>query len=225
MEANFQRALALVLKHEGGFADHPSDPGGATNKGITLETFQQYVKHNGTVADLKRITDAQVATVYKLHYWNKVKGDDLPAGVDYAVFDFAVNSGPKRAAEYLQSLLLVKVDGIIGPQTIAAAKRADAGQLINALCDKRMTFLKGLPTWGDFGKGWTRRVSDVRIHALAMAMDGHTAPSPYPEPQTPAEPKPAPLGKGGAIVALFAALAAAAYAAWDHITAFFGGLF
>ena len=153
MEANFQRALALVLKHEGGFADHPSDPGGATNKGITLKTFRQYVKHNGTVADLKRITDAQVATVYKLHYWNKVKGDDLPAGVDYAVFDFAVNSGPKRAAEYLQSLLLVKVDGIIGPQTIAAAKRADAGQLNQRPLRQAHDLLEGPADMGRFRQG------------------------------------------------------------------------
>ena len=111
------------------------------------------MNHNGTVADLKRITDAQVATVYKLHYWNKVKGDELPAGVDYAVFDFAVNSGPKRAAEYLQSLLLVKVDGIIGPQTIAAAKRADAGQLNQRPLRQAHDLLEGPADMGRFRQG------------------------------------------------------------------------
>jgi len=172
MEANFQRALALVLKHEGGFVDHPRDPGGATNKGVTLATFRRYVRRNGTVEDLRRITDAQVATVYKLHYWNKVKGDDLPSGVDYAVFDFAVNSGPARAAKYLQAAVGVAQDGKIGPVTVAAAKGMNAADVVSAVCAKRMAFLKGLNTWPTFGKGWTNRVNDVVREAMKMA-EGH----------------------------------------------------
>jgi lysozyme family protein len=168
MEANFQRALSLVLKHEGGWADHPADPGGATNKGITLATFRQYVKKNGTVADLKAITDAQVAQVYKAHYWNAVRSDQLPAGLDYAVFDFAVNSGPARAAKYLQRIVGVAQDGVIGPQTLAAVAKHDPAKLITRLCDDRLAFLKGLSTWPTFGKGWSRRVEDVRRDALAM---------------------------------------------------------
>src|SRR5690606_36111120 len=101
MDRNFQRALPLALAHDGRFVDHPSVPGGATNKGVTLATFRAYVKADGTVEELKRITDDQVATVYYRHYWSAVQAHRLPSGVDYAVFDFAVNSGPKRAAQHL----------------------------------------------------------------------------------------------------------------------------
>lgn len=162
MDRNFQRALSRVLKHEGGFANHPKDPGGATNRGVTLATFRAYVKADGTVTDLKKITDEQVSTVYYRHYWAAVNAHQLPAGIDYAVFDFAVNSGPKRAAQYLQGVLGVAQDGRVGPKTIAAAEAADHAAVINQLCDDRLAFLKRLPTWKTFGKGWTRRVEDVR---------------------------------------------------------------
>ena len=99
MQSNFARALANVLVHEGGFVNHPKDPGGATNKGITIATFRKWVKRDGTIDDLKNISAADVAKVYRKHYWDKVRGDDLPSGVDYAVFDYAVNSGPGRAAK------------------------------------------------------------------------------------------------------------------------------
>lgn len=216
MEANFQRVLPLVLKHEGGFVNHPSDPGGATNKGITIATMRRYIDRSATVDDLKRITDAQVAKVYRKHYWDKVRGDDLPSGVDYAVFDFAVNSGPTRAAKYLQSLLLVKVDGIIGPQTIAAAKRANAAQVIEALCDNRMAFLQRLKHWPTFKKGWTRRVDDVRSHSLTLsAKEAHPEPKAPPEvSERPREAEPAPAATHGrkttVIAAAVAALAAGA---------------
>jgi len=214
MEANFQRALSLLLKHEGGFVNHPADPGGATNKGITLATFRQYVKKSGTVDDLKNISDAQVAEVYKRHYWNSVRADMMPSGVDYAVFDYVVNSGPGRAIKHLQRVLGVAEDGIIGQMTLAAVRAATPEQIINKLCDQRMAFLKGLPTWSTFGKGWTRRVSDVRTHALAMVMDDRLAanpPTPTPKPQTSPSATPAPgKGKGGLIGLIIAAIAAAA---------------
>lgn len=166
MESNFQKALKLVLVHEGGFVNHPRDPGGATNKGVTIETYRRYVKPNGTVADLKAITAAQIATVYRNQYWNKCNCDKLPGGVDYAVFDFAVNSGPTRAAKYLQAVLGVAEDGAIGNGTLAAIR--DATTTIKGLCAKRMTFLRSLKTWDTFGKGWERRVTAVRADALAM---------------------------------------------------------
>ncbi|TWH28919.1 glycoside hydrolase family 108 protein [Aminobacter sp. J15] len=178
MDRNFQRALPLVLKHEGGFVNHPADPGGATNKGVTLASFRAYVKPNGTVDDLKAITDAQVATVYYRHYWSAVNAQALPSGIDYAVFDFAVNSGPARAAKYLQAVLGVAQDGRVGPQTIAAAEKANARDVIDALCDNRLAFLKriknnGKLMWETFGKGWSRRVEDVR--KTAQLMVGHPA--------------------------------------------------
>lgn len=171
MDRNFARALPLVLKHEGGFVDHPKDPGGATNKGVTIGTFRAYVKPGGTVQDLKNITDEQVATVYYRHYWAAVQAHNLPSGVDYAVFDFAVNSGPSRAAKYLQAVVGVEKDGKVGPKTIAAAEAMEAADIINRLCDRRVAFLKGLKKgamWKTFGKGWSRRVADVREHALKM---------------------------------------------------------
>ena len=168
MEANFQRSLSLVLKHEGGWADHPADPGGATNRGITIAVFREVYGKGKTVDDLKRITDEQVAHIYRTRYWAKVRGDDLPAGLDYAVFDFAVNSGPARAAKYLQRIVGVMQDGVIGPQTLAAVAEHDPAKLITRLCDDRLAFLKGLSTWPTFGKGWSRRVEDVRRDALAM---------------------------------------------------------
>lgn len=168
MKDTFQRALALLLKHEGGFVNHVADPGGATNKGITLAVYREVYGKGKTVDDLKRITDDQVAHIYRTRYWAKVRGDDLPSGVDYAVFDFAVNSGPARAAKYLQAVVGVAQDGVIGPQTLAAVKAASASAVIDKLCDKRLAFLQGLKTWSTFGKGWGRRVEDVRSAAKSM---------------------------------------------------------
>jgi lysozyme family protein len=161
MDRNFPRALALVLKHEGGWSDHTDDPGGPTMKGVTLANFRRYVKPDATKDDLRRITDEQLATVYRRFYWDAVHGAELPDGVDYAVFDFAVNSGPGRAAKYLQGVVGVVQDGRIGPATISATKAMMRATVINDLCDKRMTFLYGLKTWPTFGRGWTARVGNV----------------------------------------------------------------
>jgi len=204
MNRNFQRALSLVLKHEGGFVDHPADPGGATNKGVTISTYRAYINPKGTVADLKKITDDQVATVYKAQYWDAIKGDDLPSGLDYAVFDYAVNSGPSRSAKHLQAVIGVSQDGKIGNQTLAKAKTLKTSDTINALCDKRLTFLKGLPTWGTFGKGWSTRVSDVRSEALKMV--GSPAQVPVPTPK-PVSIEPQPVSDGNWLAKLIEAIA------------------
>lgn len=208
MNANFARALPLVLRHEGGFVNHPSDPGGATNKGITIATFRKWVKRNGTVADLKAITDQQVAKIYRKHYWDKVKGDDLPAGIDYVTFDFAVNSGPRRAAKFLQEVLRVKADGVIGPVTIEAARRAPAINVIHALCDRRLDFLRRLKTWPVFKDGWQARVLGVRNDALHMAAQAAPTPSPLPKPTKTTQAAPdANTSKAGGIASLIAAAA------------------
>jgi lysozyme family protein len=179
MDRNFERALPLVLKHEGGFANHPKDPGGATMKGVTLATFRRY-KPGASVADLKAISAAMLGRIYRDGYWNKVRGDDLPSGVDYAVFDFAVNSGPGRAAEYLQAIAGVAPDGEIGPKTLAAVAKLDPAAVINSLCNRRMAFLQRLKTWPTFKDGWTSRVADVRKKALAMVGAPSTSPASQP---------------------------------------------
>lgn len=165
----FAACLPEILKREGGWSDHPADPGGATNYGITLRTFSAFRGEQMSKGDLMAISQDEVAAIYRANYWNAVKGDLLPPGVDLALFDFAVNSGPGRAIRELQAVLGVTADGMIGPKTLDAIKRAGPVTVIVDLCDKRMAFLRSLPTWGTFGKGWTRRVDEVERVALAAA--------------------------------------------------------
>jgi lysozyme family protein len=145
MAANsFEPSLAHVLKHEGGYVNHPADPGGATNLGITAATLARARGHPVSAADVAALTRAEAAAIYRRFFWNSARGDDLPAGLDHAVFDLAVNSGPGRAARLLQRVLAVAEDGVIGPATLAAAQRAEAGQTIRALQRERLAFLKRL---------------------------------------------------------------------------------
>lgn len=192
MDRNFARALSLVLKHEGGWADHPEDPGGATMKGVTLANFRRYVKPNATKADLRKITDEQISHVYRRFYWEAVSAGELPDGVDYAVFDFAVNSGPGRVAKYLQAVVGVPADGKIGPATLAAVRAKAHAAVIHELCDRRMAFLRGLKTWNTFGTGWTSRVKGVRSEALKLAApnlgEGITLKPSLPKASSPETP-------------------------------------
>lgn len=228
MNANFARALPLVLAHEGGFVNHPKDPGGATNKGITIATFRRMVKRDGTVADLKAITPEQVAKVYRRGYWDAVKADELPFGVDYAVFDFAVNSGPGTAVKFLQKVLGTTVDSRIGPQTIAAAKAMDPFDVIDAIARERLAYLKRLKTWPTFGKGWERRVKDMREDALQMATLNPAKPipaTPFPDDGLPADPNGLPPAGGnsaGWIVLAATVVSGIIIAGWDWIVAVTG---
>lgn len=215
MQRNFERSLSAVLKHEGGYVDHPKDPGGATNLGITIGTAKANrmdIDKDGDVdkADVRMLKPSDADPVYKARYWDTVRGDDLPSGVDYAVFDYAVNSGPARAAMHLQEVVGVAPDGKIGPLTLAAVAAWDSATLIDALCAKRMAFLKRLSTWPTFGKGWSSRVSGVL--KLAKEMAG-TAPA--AKPYAPVQPAPEPAKSRSplsAIIAVLVGLAAAAYA-------------
>lgn len=168
MQNNFEKALALVLEDEGGWSDHPQDKGGATMKGVTQAVYDSYRKVRGRgPQSVKFISEQELRAIYKFQYWDKVHGDFLPSGLDYAVFDFAVNSGVSRASKYLQAVLGVAQDGVIGARTLAAISNPISA--INALLDRRMGFLRNLRTFLTFGKGWTRRVQGVRAHALDMA--------------------------------------------------------
>lgn len=165
----FERALSLVLKHEGGYVDHPKDPGGATNLGVTIGTLSDWLGRKASKADVKALKPASVAPIYRKRYWDAVRGDELPAGVDYAVFDFAVNSGVARSVMALQRAVGVADDGKLGPITLKAIRNADPATLIRRLCTDRLSFLTRLTTWKTFGKGWLSRVQGVEREALKMA--------------------------------------------------------
>lgn len=169
MGQNFDRALAEVLKHEGGYVNHPDDPGGMTNLGVTRAAWSAYKGRGVSEDEMRGLTVEKVKPFYRDRYWAEISGDWLPDGVDYAVFDFAVNSGVGRAARCLQSLVNVSQDGRIGPKTIAAVKDEDPVLLVNELCAERLKFLKGLATFRTFGRGWTKRVTDVQARAAEMA--------------------------------------------------------
>lgn len=160
--SNFRPSLALVLAHEGGYVNHPRDPGGATNRGVTQAVYDAYRKYHGQKQrSVKYILDSEVSEIYNKNYWRLVRGDSLPCGLDYAVFDFAVNSGVSRATRYLQRLVGVADDGVIGVITlnaVEAANKADPVGLISKYCANRLAFVRSLSTFDVFGKGWTRRI-------------------------------------------------------------------
>lgn len=188
MQRNFPEALKLVLKHEGGYVNHPRDPGGATNKGVIQATYNSYRKANGqSTRSVRDITNEEVADIYKKRYWNAVRGDELPSGVDYAVFDFGVNSGPSRAIKFLQRVVNVDDDGVLGPMTMDAISRKSAASTIHTLCDRRLAWLKTLGHWGTFGKGWTNRVKGVKANALAMEQSNPTVEPIVDKPAPPVD--------------------------------------
>jgi lysozyme family protein len=167
--SSFESAVALVLQHEGGFVNHPRDPGGATNFGITRETLSRARGRPASVEDVRRLTREEAASIYRSLYWKTVRADELPLGLDLAMFDLAVNSGPKRAVTMLQSVLGVEADGLIGPMTIKAANRVDPADSVRRLTRSRLGFLSRLATWTVFGRGWRWRVLAVEQEALRLA--------------------------------------------------------
>lgn len=181
MLINFPRSLDAVLLTEGGFVNDPRDPGGATNKGVTIGTLKRLgidVDGDGDsdIVDLKALRPVDLQRVYKPFYWDAVRGDLLPSGLDYAVFDFAVNSGPSRAAMKLQGIVRVDMDGDIGPKTIAAVDKCDPLALITAYAEARLAYMRIIrhPTthallWKTYSTGWTRRVNEVTALARIMA--------------------------------------------------------
>ena len=228
MNRNFERALSLVLKHEGGYVDHPRDPGGATNMGITHKTLARWRKVSPwwklDKSQIKALKREEAAAIYGAEYWDTIEGDSLPDGLDYAVFDYAVNSGPGRAAKELQRLVGVPVDGKIGPVTLAAVNEREAAVLIEKLCTNRLTFLRGLSTFDTFGKGWTSRVNGVLKDALLMSVsptppvpDYPLHPQPEPIPTIPLPPAPKPSIGGWIIAAVVIVAGAVALAQFTTI--------
>lgn len=174
--SNFPKILANTLHHEGLWSDHVKDPGGATMKGITLKTYSDFLGRPAMKDELRRIPDDHVETIYRKGYWDKIKGDELTAispGLAAAVFDFAVNSGPGRAAKALQGLCGAVTDGGIGPNTLKQVKAwvelMGPQGAIDAYQALRQHYLESLDTFATFGKGWTRRITEMTVFAKDMA--------------------------------------------------------
>jgi lysozyme family protein len=153
----FETALALLLGHEGEFSDHSADPGGKTRYGIT-EAVAREVGYKG---DMRELPLELAQRIYLEKYWKPIRADDLPPGIRYAVFDGAVNSGPGQATRWLQRALGVDADGVIGPQTLAAAYAQDANALRMRILAQRLRFMTSLTNWPAFSRGWARRIADL----------------------------------------------------------------
>ena len=166
---SFREALEKVLKHEGGYVNDKNDLGGETNLGVTKKTYTQWcMEQDFHPKDMKDLTFDDVEPIYKRNYWDRMKCDELDPGVAYFIFDFGVNSGPKRAAEYLQGAVGCAIDGSIGPITIAAANEKDSIHIIDQLHRERQHFYEKLKTFEHFGKGWTRRNQEAKDSALKL---------------------------------------------------------
>ena len=166
MKSNYDECLKTILHHEGGYVNHPKDPGGETNLGVTKKVYQE---HGGT-KDMKDLVVEDVAPIYKKGYWDRMKGDDLPGGLDLCVFDFGVNAGPGRSAKYLQTMIGTVADGGIGPNTLKAVEAyvSEHGieKSIKNFQEARQEYYEKLSTFATFGKGWTRRVEETTKLAL-----------------------------------------------------------
>jgi lysozyme family protein len=168
MLSNWDNAFKLMLKSEGGFVNHPSDPGGMTNLGVTKATWENWVGRESDEAEMRGLTPEKVEPLYKKKYWDAVRGDELPMGLDYLMFDFAVNAGAGRAIKTLQTAVGVTPDGGFGPMTMAAVQAVDPVELIERFSQAKEDFYRSLTTFATFGKGWLNRVADVKVKASAM---------------------------------------------------------
>jgi len=169
MKHNWDEAFKHILKHEGGYVNHPSDPGGITNLGVTKRVWEGWTGKRVSEADMRALTPEMVAPMYKKKYWDVIRGDDLPSGIDLCVFDAAVNAGVGRASKFLQQAVGVTADGQIGPKTISAVTSKPADEIIEAFCALREAHYKSLNTFDTFGKGWMRRLASIKAESTDMA--------------------------------------------------------
>ncbi len=164
----FDKCIAVVLRHEGGYVDHPDDPGGATNMGITFAAPQAWRGEPISKEDVRNLSEDEAREIYRANYWNALNCDQLPAGVDLVVFDFGVNAGVRRSAKMLQRLVFVEADGQVGPITLGAVNEREPEDLIARFSDERLNHYRSLSQWETFGRGWTRRTAETREAALEL---------------------------------------------------------
>ena len=169
MKKNFEKSLEMLLHHEGGYVWHPEDPGGETNHGVTRAVYEQWVNRQVMDGEMKALTHADVAPIYKKNYWDKLKGDDLPSGLDFAAFDWGVNSGTGRPAKVIQRYVTATQDGAIGRQTLGLIAENNPADIIQYLYEQRQKFYERLKTFETFGRGWTRRNQETLKASLEMA--------------------------------------------------------
>ena len=187
---SYASSLVRLLQHEGGYTNHPKDPGGPTNYGITIADYRKYIKSDATAEDVRDMKLSDAKAIYRSKYWAALRCDELPAGVDDVVFDYGVNSGIGRSGKVLRRCLdLSDNDWQVTPQVLAATQGVNPKQLIADICDERMRFLRGLSIWPTFGRGWTARVKELREFDLAL-VDGVAAPTrPQPKSAGPGKAK------------------------------------
>ena len=165
MNQNFDKCMSMLLEHEGGYVNHPSDPGGMTNLGVTKRTYDEF---HGTDIDeegMRNLTVEDVTPIYRRNYWERCRCQDLPSGLDWAVMDWSVNSGTGRAAKALQRAVGAYEDGAIGPQTLMLVSNHKPADLIDRLHEHRETFYRELSTFETFGRGWLRRNDETKEQA------------------------------------------------------------
>lgn len=173
-EARFRACLAQTLKWEGTWSNDPHDPGGPTMRGIIQREYDAYrTRKSLPRRSVRQIEQAELEEIYRTRYWDEVNGDLLPAGVDLAVWDFGVNSGPSRGIKALQRALGTKADGHMGELTMKALEQRDPDEIIAAIMADRRAFLRQIKTFWRFGKGWLRRCDGVEKAALEMAGAHH----------------------------------------------------
>ena len=168
MNSNWQTSFVLMLKSEGGYVHHPDDPGGRTNLGVTQATWENWIGRQSNESEMRSLTADKVEPMYRKKYWNAVRGDELKLGIDYLMFDFAVNAGAGRAIKTLQTSIGVAADGAFGPITMAAVQATDPVELIEQFSQTKKDFYQSLNTFDVFGKGWLNRVAKVKAEALKM---------------------------------------------------------
>jgi lysozyme family protein len=202
MKENRPAWLDLVRQVEGdAFSNEPRDPGGACRYGVTLPTLAAWRRQPVTIDDVRKLEWPECAELYSARYWNVIQGDKLPPGLDVAVGDMAVHSGTRQAARTLQRILGCQQDGHIGAKTLEAARAARLPDILLAFSAQRLAFLRTLPGWATFGRGWVARLDRVQTVALALSV---AQVDNKPEPTSVARTKistQAVLAAAGAVVA------------------------
>lgn len=189
MRQTYDEAMVQVYKDEGGYTNDAADSGGPTNYGITIHDARTYWKADATADDVRNMPKAVAADIYAKHYANPIHYDELPAGVDYAIFDYGINSGVSRSVKVAQGIVGVHQDGGLGPTTLSAIQKYDPTTLVNAIYAERLNFLQHLGTWSTFGKGWTRRCSTGKKLSLSLISKYKTETQPKDVTTTSIQPK------------------------------------